>query len=88
MLRGEWAAAAETLERESGEHRDTAIVKYRLACCHARAGDADRAMSELRGAVAADPSFAEKARTDEHLVSLREIEGWSELAEGSESNIG
>ena len=32
MRTGDWAAAAETLEREAGEHADTAIIRFRLAC--------------------------------------------------------
>ena len=47
---GDWAGAAEVLELESGEHRDTAIVNFRLACCHARLGETARALEELRRA--------------------------------------
>src|ERR1700741_3189271 len=39
MRDGDWAQAAEALEREAGDHLDTAIVRYRLACCHAQAGN-------------------------------------------------
>lgn len=79
MTDGDWAAAAETLEREAGDHRESGAVRYRLACCLARAGDSDRALAELREAIAARPSFAATAANDDHLVSLHQVEGWSDL---------
>jgi tetratricopeptide (TPR) repeat protein len=76
MRRGDWAAAAETLEREAGEHRDTAILQFRLACCHARLGEHVLALEELRRAIEIDPSMRERAEGEEHLASLRDLEGW------------
>lgn len=76
MRNGDWAGAAEILERESGEHRDTAIVRFRLACCLARAGRQDEALGELRRAIEINPGMRERAATEEHLESLRELEGW------------
>lgn len=76
MQRGDWAAAAETLEREAGEHRETAIVQFRLACCHARLGQDDLALSELRHAIAINPTMRERAETEETLASLRGRPGW------------
>lgn len=76
MGQGDWAAAADTLEREAGEHRDTAILQFRLACCHARLGEHELALEELRRAIEINPSMRERAAGEEHLASLRELEGW------------
>ena len=72
MRRGDWAEAAETLEREGREHRDTAIVKYRLACCHAQLGQDDLALEELRRAVEINPGMSERARSDDLLAPIQD----------------
>ncbi len=77
MHRGDWTTAAQTLEREAGEHRDTAIVQFRLACCHARLGEHALALTELRRAIELNPSMRERAADEEDLASLRELEGWT-----------
>ena len=38
------------LEREAGEHIDTGIVQFRLACCHAQTGEHDAALGGCTGA--------------------------------------
>lgn len=76
MHRGDWAAAAEVLERESGDHREHPRVRYRLACCLAQLGDRDAALTELRAAVDAAPGLQEEAGREQLLASLREHEGW------------
>ncbi len=76
MRQGEWAAAADTLEREGREHRDTAILQFRLACCHARLGEHELALDELRRAIEINPRMRGLAESEEHLASLRELEGW------------
>lgn len=76
MRRGDWAAAAETLEREAGEHRETAIVQFRLACCHARLGQHDVALGELRHAIEINPNMRQRAEDEENLASLRGLPGW------------
>ena len=70
MRQGDWAAAAETLEREAGEHRETAILQYRLACCHARLGECEVARQELRRAIEINPGMRERAESDQHLAPL------------------
>ncbi len=77
MREGEWAEAAATLEREAGEHRDNAFLRYRLACCHAQAGAPERALEELRGAIEANSEMRERATTDPQLEPLRQHAGWS-----------
>jgi hypothetical protein len=76
MRQGRWAAAAETLEREAGEHSETAIVRYHLACCHARLGEHELAIEELRRAIETNPTMRERALSDEDLASLRNMDGW------------
>jgi hypothetical protein len=76
MARGDWADAAATLEREAGEHRETAIVRFRLACCRAQQGEHDLAMRELRAALATKPAMLEMAEGDPLLAPLREREDW------------
>lgn len=78
MRRGDWTAASETLEREAGEHRDTAIVQLRLACCHAQLGDHDRALAELGRAVEINPRMYGMAEDEELLAPLRGLPGWPE----------
>lgn len=75
MLQGDWAAAAQTLEREAGDHLDTAIVQFRLACCHARLGAHDIAARELRRAIELNPSMRERAVTEDALSSLPDLDG-------------
>ena len=76
MRNGDWAAAAETLQREAGEHLDTAIIQYRLACCHARLGQREVALQELQRAIQINPNMRQRAEDEEHLASLRELPGW------------
>jgi hypothetical protein len=76
MRQGDWAAAAETLEREGGEHRDTAILQFRLACCHARLGEDDLALAELRRAIEINPEMRGRAAGAEELASLRQRDDW------------
>lgn len=76
MQRGDWSAAAEVLLREGGEQLETAILQYRLACCHARLGEDDRALDALRRAIAADPAYGERAATEDAFAGLRDSDGW------------
>ena len=74
MRQGDWAAAAETLEREAGEHRDTAIIQFRLACCHTQLGRHDLALEELRRAIEINPQAREWAAREENLAPLRGLD--------------
>ncbi len=76
MRQGDWATAAETLEREAGEHRDTAILQFRLACCHARLGEHELALEELRRAIEINPEMRARAESEEDLAPLRGLEDW------------
>ena len=77
MRSGDWETAAETLEREAGEHLDTAIVQFRLACCHARAGRHDLAMSKLARAIDINPDMRQRAEQEEHLEALHSHPAWA-----------
>jgi len=79
MRRGDWSEAAETLRREAGEHRESPFIRYRLACCLSRAGDAPAALAELKGAIASLPELRERAAGDEDLAAVRELPAWSAL---------
>ena len=76
MRQGDWARAAEVLEREAGEHLDTAIVQFRLACCHAQLGDTELALQELQRAMELNPSIRERVITEDLLTPLRGLDGW------------
>lgn len=77
MRAGDWEAAAATLEREAGEHLDTAIVQFRLACCHARAGRLDVAIDELARAIEINPEMRQRAEREEHLEALHGHPRWA-----------
>lgn len=76
MSEGDWAEAAATMEREAGEHRDTAIIRYRLACCYARLGEDESALTELRRAIEIKPEFRERAEDEEAFAALRRGGDW------------
>ncbi len=76
MRQGDWATAADTLEREAGDQIDSPFVQFRLACCHAEMGEHERALTELRRAIERRPEMLEQAESEEHLASLRELDGW------------
>jgi len=69
--RGEVAEAKRRLEEELGRYDGNEVLIYNLACAEARLGETDAAFEHLREAVAERESFAELARGDEDLASLR-----------------
>jgi tetratricopeptide (TPR) repeat protein len=74
--RGDWAEAIEVLDREAGGQRDDPYVRYRVACCLTQLGEREKAMDELRAALAARPDLRERAEADPLLEPLRELEDW------------
>ncbi len=76
MRRGEWGAAAETLEREAGDHRDSPFVRFHIACCRARLGEDEAALEELRRALESKPEMLERAEQEESFTNLRRHPGW------------
>ncbi len=76
MRSGDWPGAAATIEREAGDQRGSAPVRYRLACVYARAGESARAMDELLEAVEIRPALRERAQTEPALEPLRGDARW------------
>ena len=66
---GEWDTARTILEDALAE-RDIPAIRYHLACVEARAGNADRALEELRIACEARPDYVALAREEDDLASL------------------
>lgn len=69
---GDHASALAELERAAQEHPEHAGVVYSLACWNALAGSPDAALAHVRRAIELDARFAEWARTDDDLVSIRD----------------
>jgi uncharacterized Ntn-hydrolase superfamily protein len=69
--RGDPGGAADVLEAALAD-RDDANVLYNLACYEALAGRREPAIVHARRAFALDPSFAELAKTDTDLDSIRD----------------
>jgi len=68
---GDWDTARAILEEALAE-RDIPAIRYHLACVEARAGNADRALEELRIACEARPDYAPLASEEDDLASLRD----------------
>jgi len=63
--------------RSAGQgFRRTAILQFRLACCHARLGELDLAIKELRRAIEINPKMRERAAAEEDLASLHSLDDW------------
>lgn len=56
-----------------------AEAAYRMACCHARLGDRERALEALAQALGCGFRDLDRARTDDHLASLRDDGRFGEL---------
>ena len=68
---GDWDTAR-TILSEAIAERDIPAIRYHLACVEARAGNADRALEELRIACEARPDYTALAREEDDLASLRD----------------
>jgi tetratricopeptide (TPR) repeat protein len=68
---GDYEEAARIV-REIGEETGEPIAWFNLACCEARLGRTDDALEHLEQAIALDDRFAEQAKGDEDLESLRD----------------
>ena len=54
------------------KENDAPVMHYQLACVEALAGNADRALEELKIATGASERLREHAKTDEDLASIRD----------------
>ena len=57
-------------------HPDHPVLLYGLACAEALAGHPEDALAHLHRALELRPDWADHAREDEDLVSLRDLPGW------------
>ena len=70
--RGDFAAVKERLESFVEENPESAGSLYNLACAEAVLGEKDAALEHLARAVKLHPPFAESAREDDDLASIRD----------------
>jgi tetratricopeptide (TPR) repeat protein len=74
---GEPERAYELLAAANAEHPDSPNVLYNLACAEALTGRTEEAVAHLRRAVALYEPFAEIARDDSDLESIRDHPGYA-----------
>ena len=68
---GDWDTARAVLEEALAE-RDLPAIHYHLAAVEARAGNADRALEEVRIACEARPDYIPQTAKDEEFDSIRD----------------
>ncbi|MBA2643370.1 MAG: hypothetical protein H0U82_10645 [Actinobacteria bacterium] len=73
---GDYEAMVAELADGLARHPDDAPMLYDLACAEALAGRPEDALAHVRRALGLKPGWADHARDDEDLVSLRELPGW------------
>ncbi len=69
---GEYAKAKEILADAHERYPEGGGILYNLACAEARLGEHDAALAHLSQAVSRESQFAEYAKTDDDLVSIRD----------------
>lgn len=72
FAQGEFAEAKRRLQEAVGRHPDAGGLFYNLACAEARLDETDAALEHLQRAVEISEQFAEYAKTDEDLASIRD----------------
>ena len=77
--RGEYAEVKRVLSDELDRYDDREVILYNLACAEARLGETEAAIEHLRESLAARPDFADLAREDEDLESLRDDPRFGEI---------
>ena len=70
--KGEYTEAKRLLLEAQREYPGSGVLFYNLACAEARLGEKDAALDHLAEAVALEDRFAEYARDDDDLASLRD----------------
>ncbi len=73
---GDYDAYATELAAALERRPDHPATLYNLACAEALAGRPEDALAHLRRALELKPDWAEMARKDDDLVSLRGLPGW------------
>ncbi|HZO97465.1 MAG TPA: hypothetical protein VFB42_08850 [Gaiellaceae bacterium] len=79
---GRLGEAAETIEAGLAERPGHPRLLYELACVEARAQRADAAIAHLREAIAAEPAYAERARTEPDFDPIRAMPGFPGSQDG------
>ena len=73
---GEYGAYVAAMTDALAKRPDHPATLYNAACAEALAGRADDAIEHLRLALELKPEWAEMAREDDDLASLRDRPGW------------
>ena len=73
---GDYEAMVVDFKEGLARHPDHPMLVYGLACAEALAGRSEDALGHLRRALELNPDWADHARQDEDLVSLRDDPGW------------
>ncbi|WP_165221354.1 TPR end-of-group domain-containing protein [Aquisphaera insulae] len=76
------AQAIDALERVRRHHPDNSLLHYNLACYWSLAGNADRALEELRAALSLEPDLRIQVAGEEDFRRLRGIPAFEELVAG------
>jgi tetratricopeptide (TPR) repeat protein len=83
--RGEYPEALACFQKASQLKPDNEHVLYCVAASSARAGDAEAALTALRGAIALSPAARAQARSDSDFDSLRGQAAFAALVQGQAS---
>jgi mannose-6-phosphate isomerase-like protein (cupin superfamily) len=73
---GDFGAMADDLADGLTRHPDHPALLYNLACAEAQAGRPEDALEHLHRALELKPEWAEMARKDDDLASLRDLPAW------------
>jgi mannose-6-phosphate isomerase-like protein (cupin superfamily) len=73
---GDYEAMAAEIDKGLERHPDDPGLLYDLGCAEALAGRPQDALEHVRRALDLKPEFADHAREDEDLISLRHLPSW------------
>ena len=75
----EWEGALAIARDAEAVYPGNPFILYNVACCEARLGGSDDAIEHLRESIGRHAPYAELARTDDDLASLRDDARFAEL---------
>jgi tetratricopeptide (TPR) repeat protein len=84
---GDYNGAKRALTEALDRYEDREGLLYNIACAEARLGETEAAIGHLGESIALRPSFAELARNDEDLDSIRDDPRFGEIV-GAEQTAG
>ena len=73
---GDYEAMVDEIAKGLEQHPDDAGLLYDLGCAEALAGRPEDALAHIRRALELKPEWADHARKDKDLVSIRDLPGW------------